>query len=55
VPGAAVPPGDPAALAAALRDLLGPGRERAAAAARARRATLARWQDTARDVLEAVL
>jgi Glycosyl transferases group 1 len=55
VPGAAVPPGDPDALADALRDLLGPGRERAAAAARARRATLARWQDTARDVLEAVL
>jgi glycosyltransferase involved in cell wall biosynthesis len=55
VPGAAVPPGDPAALAAALRDLLGPGRNRAVAAARARRTGLARWRDTARDVLEAVL
>lgn len=54
VPGAVVPPGDPAALAAALRDMLGPGRERAVTAARARGHELNRWQDTARDVLEAV-
>jgi hypothetical protein len=54
VPGAAVRPGDPAALAAALRDLLGPGRGRAVAAARARSSGLVRWEDTARTVLEAV-
>jgi glycosyltransferase involved in cell wall biosynthesis len=55
VPGAVVPPGDPDALAAALRHLLGPGRERAIAAARVRRSTLGGWSDTARDVLAAVL
>jgi glycosyltransferase involved in cell wall biosynthesis len=54
VPGAAVPPGDPVALAAAVRDLLGPGRERAVTAARARRDTLRSWRDTARDVLAAI-
>jgi glycosyltransferase involved in cell wall biosynthesis len=54
LPGAVVPPGDPAALAAALRDLLGPDRERARTAARARGQELSRWQDTARNVLEAV-
>jgi glycosyltransferase involved in cell wall biosynthesis len=54
VPGATVPPSDPAALAGVLRDLLGPGRERATAAARARAAALPRWPDTARDVLAAV-
>jgi len=54
LPGAVVPPGDSAALAAALRDLLGPDRARAGAAARARAQGLSRWQDTARDVLEAV-
>jgi glycosyltransferase involved in cell wall biosynthesis len=54
VPGAAVPAGDPDALAAAIRDLLGPGRERARRAARARRRTLRSWQHTARDVLAAV-
>ncbi len=54
LPGAVVPPGDSAALAAALRDLLGPGRERASDAAGARGRGLNRWQDTARDVLEAV-
>lgn len=54
VPGAAVPPGDSAALAAALHDLLGAGREQATRAARERGRGLARWQDTARDVLEAV-
>ena len=54
VPGAVVPPGDPAALAAAVRDLLGPGRERALTAAKARRDTLGSWRDTARDVLAAI-
>ena len=54
VPGAAVPAGDPDALAAAVRDLLGPGRERARRAARSRRRTLRSWQHTARDVLAAV-
>lgn len=48
-PGILVPPGDPAALAAALRDWWGdPGlRERLRAAAVGRRSTLASWQDTA--------
>jgi glycosyltransferase involved in cell wall biosynthesis len=54
LPGAVVPPGDPEALAAAVRDLLGPGRERAVTAAKARRATLSSWRDTARDVLSAI-
>jgi glycosyltransferase involved in cell wall biosynthesis len=54
LPGAVVPPGEPAALAAAIRDLLGPGRERAVTAAKARRATLSSWQDTARDVLSVI-
>jgi glycosyltransferase involved in cell wall biosynthesis len=54
VPGAAVPPGDPAALAVALRDLLGSGRAGARAAARTRGRGLHRWYDTAYDVLEAV-
>ena len=53
-PGAVIPPGDPAALAAAIRDLLGPGRERAIAAARDRGRGLRRWHDTAHDVLAAV-
>jgi len=54
LPGAVVTPGDPVALAAAIRDLLGPGRERAITAAKARRATLSSWRDTARDVLSAI-
>jgi hypothetical protein len=54
LPGAVVPPGDPVALAAAVRYLLGPGRERAVMAAKARRATLSSWRDTARDVLAAI-
>jgi glycosyltransferase involved in cell wall biosynthesis len=54
-PGAVVRPGDPAGLALALRDLLGPGRERARRAARARSGELRQWQDTARDVLAAIL
>jgi glycosyltransferase involved in cell wall biosynthesis len=54
VPGAAVPVGDPDALAVAIRDLLGPGREGARLAARARRQTLRSWQHTARDVLAAM-
>jgi glycosyltransferase involved in cell wall biosynthesis len=51
VPGAVVEPGDPVALAGAVRDLLGPGRDRAVAAARARGPRLSRWPDTARSVL----
>ena len=54
LPGAAVPAGAPAALAAAIRDLLGPGRERARAAALMRRQTLRGWRETATDVLAAV-
>lgn len=54
VPGAAVPAGDPVALAAAVRDLLGPGRCRARQAAAERRLALRRWPDTASDVVAAV-
>jgi glycosyltransferase involved in cell wall biosynthesis len=54
VPGAVVPPGDPTALAAAIRDLLGPGKERVRPACLARRKTLRSWQDTAQDVLAAL-
>ena len=54
IPGAVVPPGDPAALAAAMRDLLGPGRDRVLAAVHDRGQELSRWPDTARHVLEAV-
>jgi len=54
LPGAVVPPGDHLALQAALRNLLGPGRNEAAEAARERGRELNRWQDTAQDVLEAV-
>jgi glycosyltransferase involved in cell wall biosynthesis len=55
-PGLLVPPGDPAALGAALRAWLGdPGlRRRLRRAARERRATLPRWSATA-SVLEGVL
>jgi hypothetical protein len=55
VPGAVVAPGDPTALAAAVRDLLGSGRERALAAAADRSTELTRWSDTARDVLAVVV
>jgi glycosyltransferase involved in cell wall biosynthesis len=51
-PGLLVPPGDPAALAAALRRwLTEPGlRRELRAAAAARRATLTGWDDTARRI-----
>jgi glycosyltransferase involved in cell wall biosynthesis len=51
-PGMLVPPGDPAALAAALRTWLTdpPLRDRLRAAARDRRATLAGWEATSRAV-----
>lgn len=54
LPGATVPAGMPDALATSLRELLGPGRERARRAAALRRQTLRSWQDTARDVLGAL-
>lgn len=56
VPGFLVPPGDPAALAAALRRWLGEPdtRARLRAAARARRDTLDGWDATARAVADVV-
>jgi glycosyltransferase involved in cell wall biosynthesis len=55
-PGLLVPPGDPAALGAALRAWLGDAalRERLRRAARERRASLSRWSTTA-SVVSAVL
>ena len=55
-PGLLVPPGDPAALAAALRTWLGDAdlRRRLRGAARERRASLCRWPDTT-SVLAGVL
>jgi glycosyltransferase involved in cell wall biosynthesis len=52
--GALVAPGSPQDLAAAVADLLGPGRVRARRAALARRKTLLSWRDTAQTVLEAL-
>jgi Glycosyl transferases group 1 len=54
LPGSVVPAGDPARYAAAIRDLLGPGRDGARRAARIRAAQLRSWTDTAQDVLRAV-
>jgi glycosyltransferase involved in cell wall biosynthesis len=56
VPGFLVPPGDPAALAGALRRWLGEPdtRARLRAAARARRDTLDGWDATARAVADVV-
>ncbi|GLY97957.1 glycosyltransferase family 4 protein [Actinoplanes sp. NBRC 103695] len=56
VPGVLVPPGDPEALAVALREWLGDARlrERWRAAARARRETLRGWDETTR-LLDEVL
>jgi glycosyltransferase involved in cell wall biosynthesis len=51
LPGAVVRPGDPRALAAALRDLLGPGRVGAVNAALARGRDLSGWDRTAAGVL----
>jgi SAM-dependent methyltransferase len=54
IPGAVVPPGDSAALAVAIHDLLGPGSQPAVRAARTRGRALRPWRDAARDVLEAL-
>jgi glycosyltransferase involved in cell wall biosynthesis len=55
-PGQLIPPGDPAALAAALRDWLGDEhhRRRLRAAARQRRSTLRGWEQTAQDIANAL-
>jgi Polyketide cyclase / dehydrase and lipid transport/Glycosyl transferases group 1 len=55
-PGQLVPPGDPAALAAALGDWLGDEhrRHQLRAAARQRRSTLRGWEHTTRDLAQAL-
>jgi glycosyltransferase involved in cell wall biosynthesis len=55
-PGQLVPPGDPAGLAAALREWLGDEqhRDQLRAAARQRRLTLRGWEQTAQDVARAL-
>jgi glycosyltransferase involved in cell wall biosynthesis len=55
-PGQLVPPGDPAALATALRDWLGDEhhRHRLAAAARQRRPSLRGWEQTTQDIANAL-
>jgi len=55
-PGQLVPPGDPAALAAALGDWLGDERHRRRlrAAARQRRSTLRGWEQTTREIANAL-
>jgi glycosyltransferase involved in cell wall biosynthesis len=55
-PGQLVPPGDPAALAAALGDWLGDERhrQRLRAAARQRRSTLRGWEQTTREIAHAL-
>src|SRR5215831_4330272 len=55
-PGQLVPPGDPAALAAALRDWLGDERHRRRlrAAARQRRSTLRGWEQTTQEIANAL-
>jgi glycosyltransferase involved in cell wall biosynthesis len=54
LPGVVVRPGDPVELGAAIRHLLGAGREPARRAALSRRPLLRTWQDTARDVIAAL-
>jgi glycosyltransferase involved in cell wall biosynthesis len=56
LPGRLVPPGDPAALAAALGDWLGDERHRRRlrAAARQRRSTLHGWEQTAQEIANAL-
>ncbi len=54
LPGAVVDPGSPRALAAAIRDLIGPGRDQARRAACARRQALPGWRETAEVVREAL-
>jgi len=55
-PGLLVPPGDPAALAAAIGDWLGDERQRhrLRASARQRRSTLRGWEQTAQEVADAL-
>ncbi len=55
-PGQLIPPGDPAALAAALRDWLGDERHRhrLRAAARQRRSTLRGWEQTTQEIANAL-
>jgi glycosyltransferase involved in cell wall biosynthesis len=55
-PGQLIPPGDPAALAAALGDWLGDEghRRRLRAAARERQATLCGWEETTREIANAL-
>jgi glycosyltransferase involved in cell wall biosynthesis len=55
-PGQLIPPGDPAALATALRDWLGDEhhRRRLRAAARRRRSTLRGWEKTTQDIANAL-
>ena len=55
-PGQLIPPGDPAALAAALADWLGdePHRHRLRAAARQRRSTLRGWEQTTQEIANAL-
>ena len=55
-PGQLIPPGDPAALAAALADWLGDERhrQRLRAAARQRRSTLRGWEQTAEEIANAL-
>jgi len=56
-PGQLIPPGDPAALATALRDWLGDEhyRRRLRAAARQRRSTLRSWGQTTQDIANALV
>ena len=55
-PGQLIPPGDPAALAAALGDWLGDEsrRHRLRAAARQRRSTLSGWEQTTQEIADAL-
>jgi glycosyltransferase involved in cell wall biosynthesis len=55
-PGQLIPPGDPAALAAALGDWLGDvgHRQRLRAAVRQRQATLHGWDQTTREIADAL-
>ena len=55
-PGQLIPPGDPAALAAVLRDWLGDERhrDRLRAAARQRRSTLRGWEQTTQEIANAL-